>query len=41
MDALDVREMFLEGADQTFGQHGDPIFHAFAIPNDDLTWGKV
>src|SRR5882724_546819 len=41
MDALDVRQIFLEGADQGFRQHGDPIFRAFAIPNDDLTLGKV
>jgi hypothetical protein len=33
--------MFLEWYDKACGQHGDPIFHTFAIPHDDLMLGKI
>ena len=41
MDALDVREMFQEGAKQAFGEHADLTFHSFPMLYSDLTWGKV
>ena len=41
MDALDVREMFQEGAKQAFGEHSDLTFYSFPILYNDLTWGKV
>jgi hypothetical protein len=41
MDVRAVREIFLEGADQAFRQHGDPILHAFVIVHDDLMLGNV
>jgi hypothetical protein len=41
MDALDTCSMFLEGADQAGGQHGDPSLHAGAIAHNDLLWRAI
>src|SRR5919202_7084551 len=41
MEALDAREMFLEGGDQTGAQQGHPIIQAFAIPRHELLLGEI
>ena len=41
MYMFDVRQMFLKGYDKARGKHGHPIFHAFAIPHDDLMLGEI
>jgi hypothetical protein len=41
MEALDAREMCLEGDDQTGGQRRHSIVHAFAIPHHDLPLGEI
>jgi len=41
MAALDMRDMFLEGADQAGGPHGDPSLHVVAIPHHDLLWRAI
>jgi hypothetical protein len=41
MYALDVREMFLEGADEAFRAHRHPVLHTLAIAHDELPLGNV
>ena len=41
MEVFGFLEMRFEVGDEAAGQHGDAVFHAFAVANDDLLLGEV
>jgi hypothetical protein len=38
---LDDAQMILKGDDETFGQHGQPVFFSLAVADEDDALGKV
>jgi len=41
VNLLDAGQVFAQGRDEAFGEHGDAVFFAFAIANDDAVLFEV